>query len=71
VSWIERTGQGVQLQLRRFAANGTAAAPMNVSGTTAPRSGGFPKLALSGNDIVVAWMDGAEPTHVHTAVVNF
>jgi hypothetical protein len=71
VSWIERIGQSPKLQLRRFSANGTAAAPIDVSKTNSVRSGGFPKIVVSGNDIVVAWTDSSEPAHVHTAVVNF
>ena len=70
VSWIERTGQGSQLHLRRVASNGTAAAPMNVSGTAGARSGGFPRMVTSGDDIVVAWTDSAEPGNVRTVVVR-
>ena len=71
VSWIERAGQGAQVHLRRVAANGTAAAPMNVSGTAGARSGGFPRMAISGNEVIVAWTDSSEPSHVRTALVNF
>jgi hypothetical protein len=51
--------------------NGTAATPIDVSQTVGVRSGGFPKIVRSGNDIIVAWTDTAEPSHVRTAVVNF
>ncbi len=71
VSWIERTQQGSRFRLRRFGANGTAAAPIDISQTTGVRSAGFPKIVRSGNDIIVAWTDSAEPSHVRTAVVNF
>jgi hypothetical protein len=70
VSWIERTGQGAQLHMRRVAANGTPGAVMNVSGTVPTASGGFPKMVASGSDIVAAWTDGAEPPHVRTAVIK-
>jgi hypothetical protein len=70
VSWIERTGQGPRVQVRRFAPNGTAAAPVDVS-RAGVRSGGFPKIVLSGNDFVVAWTDSSEPSQIRTAVVNF
>jgi hypothetical protein len=71
VSWIERTGQGPRLHARRFSANGVASAAMDVSRTIGVRSGGVPKMVVSGNDIIVAWTDSSEPSQVRTAVVNF
>jgi hypothetical protein len=71
VSWIERTPKdGPQVHIRQVAANGTAAAPMNASGSTRAASGGFPKMALSGNGVVVAWTDSSEPSRVHTSMVT-
>jgi hypothetical protein len=71
VSWIERTGQGPRLLVRRFGANGTGAEPVDVSRTVGVRSGVFPRMVISGNDIIVAWIDGSESSQVRTAVVNF
>lgn len=71
VSWIERTPQGSRLHLRRFDAAGVGSAPMDVSRTIGVTSGSFPKTVVSGNDIVVAWTDTAQPSQVRTAVVNF
>jgi hypothetical protein len=71
VSWIERTDKnGPQVHIRQVAANGTAAAPVNASGNLKAASSGFPKMALSGNDVVVAWTDSSEPSRVHTSVVT-
>jgi hypothetical protein len=70
VSWIERTGQGVQLQMRRFSANGTGAAPMNISGTAGARSGGVPRMVGAGDEIVIAWMDASDKSQIRTAVVK-
>jgi len=70
VSWIERTGQGSRLHLRRFDMNGNGAAPIDVSRTVGVRSGGFPKMVLSGNDIIVAWSDNADQSKVRSAVVS-
>jgi len=71
VSWIERTDKnGPQVHMRQIAANGTAAAPVNLSGNTKAASSGFPKMAISGNDTVVAWTDSADPSRVHTTVVT-
>src|SRR5262245_47076207 len=71
VSWIERTGQGPRIHLRRFDANGVATAPTDVTPTGGVRSGGFPKIVASRKDIIVAGTDSAEPSQVRTAVVNF
>jgi hypothetical protein len=71
VSWIERTDKnGPQVHVRQVAANGTPAAPINASGNLKAASSGFPKIALSGNDIVVAWTESGEPSKVHTSVVT-
>jgi hypothetical protein len=70
VSWVERSGQGPQVRIREIAANGTADAPVNVSGTAGLGSGAFPRMARSGEDIVVAWTDGSKPAQLRTAVVK-
>jgi hypothetical protein len=72
VSWIERTGQGTKLYARRFAAaGGTASMPVDVSRTLGVRSGGFPKMVVAGNDIIIAWNDSSDQSQVRTAIVNF
>jgi hypothetical protein len=71
VSWIERvSGGGSQLHVRQMAANGTPAAPVNVSGTVRVASGGFPKMVASPRGLVLAWTDSADPSRVHTALVS-
>jgi hypothetical protein len=70
VSWVERTSQGAQVRMREVAANGTAAAPMNVSGTAGLGSGVFPRIVRSGDDIVVAWTDASKPAQIRTVVVK-
>jgi hypothetical protein len=71
VSWIERTAQGPRLYARRFDANGVGAAPVDVSQAAGVRSGGFPKMVTSGSEIILAWTDSAEPSHVRAAAVRF
>jgi hypothetical protein len=70
VSWVERTSQGAQVRMREVAANGTAAAPMNVSGMAGLGSGVFPRIVRSGEDIVVAWTDASKPAQIRTVVVK-
>jgi hypothetical protein len=71
VSWIERTSQGPRIHVRRFDVNGVATPPVDVSQTGGVRSGGFPKVVVSGKDIIVAWTDSSEPSHIRTAIVNY
>jgi hypothetical protein len=71
VSWIERVGQSPRLQVRRFAANGTASAPMDVSRTVGVRSGGFPKMIVSGNEFVLAWTGSSDPSEIRSAALTF
>jgi hypothetical protein len=70
VSWIERASQGPQLHLRKFNSTGVGGAPINVSVTGGVRSGGFPRIVASGEEIVAAWTDSGEPPHVRTALVK-
>ena len=70
VSWVERTSQGAQVRVREVAANGTAAVPMNVSGTVGLGSGVFPRMVRSGDDIVVAWADASKPAQIRTVLVR-
>ena len=70
VSWVERTSQGAQVRVREVAANGTAAAPLNVSGTAGLGSGVFPRMVRSGDDIVVAWTDASKPAQIRTVLVR-
>jgi hypothetical protein len=70
VSWVERGAKGSEIRIREVAPNGTAAAPITVSGATGVASGAFPRMVRSGDDIVIAWTDGANPPQVRTAIVK-
>jgi hypothetical protein len=70
VSWVERGAKGNELRIREIAANATAAAPVNASGTSGVGSGAFPRMVRSGEDIVVAWTDNSRPPQVRTAIVK-
>ncbi len=72
VSWLENSGNGASLRLRRVAANAKAAASasLSVAGTSAARASGFPQLALAGGELVVVWRDTSEPARVISAVVG-
>jgi hypothetical protein len=71
VSWVERSAQvqGSQVRIRQVEANGTAGAPVTVSGPGI-QPGAVPRIEQSGKDIVVAWTKSGDVPLVQTAVVT-
>jgi hypothetical protein len=57
-----------ELRVRRVERRGTASAPVTIASVEAGRTSGYPRLAVAGNEIVFAWIEGARPTQVRTAV---
>jgi len=70
VSWLEQTGTGAALRLRRVGGDAAASKSFSVAGTSPARSSGFPRMAASGGELVVAWRDSSEPARLVTAVVE-
>jgi hypothetical protein len=70
VSWLKSTEKGAEIRLRRVDSQGRAGEARTVAQTQAARSSGFPQLERRGNDLVVAWTDAAEPSRVHTALLE-
>jgi hypothetical protein len=70
VSWLEQSEKGARLRVRRVAPEGTRGEPLTVAESSAARSSGFPRLALSGGEVIIAWRDGSEPPKVRTAVIS-
>jgi hypothetical protein len=69
VSWLEQTGAGASIRPRRVGA-GPASASVSLAGTSAARSSGFPRIALAGGELVVAWRDASEPARLQSALVE-
>lgn len=57
VSWLEVRDEGAELLLRRVTPAGEAGPPVTAAASSAARSAGFPRMALSGDRIVLAWTD--------------
>jgi hypothetical protein len=70
VSWLEQTEQGASLRLRRVGDGSAGSASLAVAGTSTARSSGFPRLAASAAELVVAWRDASEPARLVTAIVE-
>jgi hypothetical protein len=70
-SWIELADQGAQFRVRRVERSGTRSSSMTVSSLVGGRASGYPRIALSGDDIVFAWTDEAQRgSRVQTAVAR-
>lgn len=67
VSWIEGVGNDAAVVVRRIAPNGNSSAVVTVAPSTAARGAGFPRLARSGDEIVIAWTDVAAQKKVRVA----
>jgi hypothetical protein len=70
VIWLERADEGAEIRLRRVTAAGERGAAWVVSGTSAARASGFPRIVRSGDDLVFAWTEPGEPSRVRTATAR-
>ena len=68
VSWLERTAKGGGIKARRVRADGSRDESTTVAESSAARSGGFPHMALAGDEIIFAWTDPNTPSRVRTAL---
>jgi hypothetical protein len=70
-SWIEFADERAQFRFRRVEASGMKSAATIVSGLAGSRASGYPRIARSGNEIVVAWTETGEGrSQVRTAVAS-
>ena len=70
VSWMARSGEGAVIRLRRVGAGGDLGAPLDLAETEPGRSSGFPRLALAGRVLFVAWTQPLEPSRVRTMILS-
>jgi hypothetical protein len=54
-------------RVRRVAPGGAPSAPVTVSSLAANRSSGYPRMALSGDELLFAWTDRDGGSVVRTA----
>lgn len=56
--WLEKTaGTAAEIRLRRIGGDGTLHPVQSVATVAASRTTGFPKLAVAGNQVFLAWRD--------------
>jgi hypothetical protein len=58
VSWLEIVGGGGEIRARRVWPDGRASQPVKIAATGVARWNGFPRMALSGDALTFAWIDG-------------
>lgn len=68
VSWLERDQDRARIALRRVTPSGVSPSTF-VATTTQTRSSGFPRLAATDQDIILAWTEGDQPSRIGTAVI--
>lgn len=68
VTWVERTGGDVAaVQSRRVTRAGKAGVPVTIASSTAARSSGFPRAAITGNSVMFAWTVPGRPSAVRVS----
>ena len=71
VSWLERRGaDDADVRLRRVTREGSRDAAISIAASAAARSSGFPRLAMRGDEIVVAWTQSGDSARVHVGVAR-
>lgn len=75
VSWLAAdpkvsAGSGASVRLRRVTPAGKLGAPLPVAATSAARNSGFPRLVRTGDRLILAWVEGGEPSKVRVAAVG-
>lgn len=60
VSWLAFQEKGAAVRLRRVSPKGAAGAPVTIAATSAARSAGFPRSAVSGDRLWLAWVEDAD-----------
>jgi hypothetical protein len=70
VSWLAQGTGGAVLRVREVRADGARGEPLTVADSSSARSSGFPRLAASRGDVVLAWRDPGDPPRVRTALLT-
>lgn len=70
-AYVEYSGQRAQFRVRRIGADGAKSAPVTVAGMVGNRSSGYPRMVLSGSELVFAWTEREGNTsQVRTAIAR-
>ena len=68
VTWVERVGGDIAaVRVRRIARDGTAGTPATIASSSVARASGFPKVAVTGANVLFAWTVPGRPSIVRVA----
>ena len=68
VTWVERVGGDVAaVRARRVARDGTAGTPLTITSSSIARASGFPRVAVTGANVMFAWTVPGRPSSVRVA----
>lgn len=70
VVWLERTEAAAQIRARTVASDGELGVAAVVAETSESRGSGFPRMALVGDELVIAWTLMGESGGVRAAVLS-
>jgi hypothetical protein len=59
-----------EFRVRRIERNGLLSTPVTVAAVESGRTSGYPRLAVSGDELIFAWIEGTRPTQVRTATAR-
>ncbi len=69
-TWIASTDEGPQLRWRHIGSDGTPG-PLQVVTDSRPKlSGGFPRLGLTGEQVLLTWAEAGEPSRLRAAILD-
>lgn len=69
-AYVELAGQAAQLKVRRIQPDGTRSEPVLVAPLANNRASGYPRMAISGDELIFAWTDREGGSQVRTAVAK-
>jgi thiol-disulfide isomerase/thioredoxin len=68
VTWLDAIDEtNATIRVRRIRRDGRTGAVLDLVKTTAARASGFPQIAKTGNELIVAWTEVGPPTRVRVA----
>jgi len=70
VSWLEFVDQKAQVRIRQVHPDLSLSDPLIVSGPVKVKFAAVPRMTMSANHVVFAWVDGDEPAKLRTAMIN-
>jgi hypothetical protein len=68
VTWIERTGgEDAVVRTRWVSSSGRTGSPVTIASSSAARASGFPRMVVTGTDVVFAWTVPSRPSSIRVA----